>query len=775
MSEQQTVAVFTYCPSFYTALFAKNRIRLPTLDVVRAVDKCRGGVRWITLRAMEPPSGPSVTLTTASFIRLVRAFMRLPAIADAPSLGELCAATSNAPFLEIVLPTVVPTPVPALVRWTVGVPRALDIISFHPGAIVSRMTNFFASESLVSLERQCGDTRAQTGYPCEMFTMQSEVLSICAHAPLFPLLLAGLANTRVRDSLLRTLRLATPVLPSARFWSTLLYVFLRRAVEVAWSTDAEAASMLAADDRVVVIPLGCSRLDVLGASKTEASPPTSLNSSMSLHYDDSFDALSTSTDVARPCIGIDEPALPTHIRIGREEQWREIPFNTWGEEMLHHTGYPLQALVLMNDMRTFLCREDCIDQFIAHFATRVAVPIEPRRVCRRLVFVDAAADVPVGASRVVLLNTSKPPTQLVEWPGYVRNYATLRRLYADVVTVWPRILWPITSAQDILHPLRSACGYTPLVVATGLTTTSRFVCGYIGPSRELDGLPSRETLADILAFNAVHAPATAPPTALFAISPPCSASQPNAVCAAVVGCRMGCMACGSRDAACVRGTSALVTRGELHNVLWWWWHEFAERVLLGDERKADLGARWFVHEARAVHALIHAARRKYPSALHTAPKPRAGSVLLMLRDDNNWSISPEILSCPLREQAGLTALEANVVVLLFHINDTSACGRNSWIEVGFRLYAIDPDNATLERAWRWWSRRYGGDSYDNDKWDGPRREWTRLHSRKERTLSAVGALKWLTSRANQMAGHDVCKSDQVPRVLQTFIEETSEW
>lgn len=764
-------------------------------DIVLAIDRCRGA-HTLVVRTADGTHWASVE--QHHFMNLARNALGMQHSNVMPQLNRLVLLLGNTRLASVTLqlPAVTarpepPVSLPALRQWAAPHPYAFSSKLFWPSPSVGPLeTDVFGSQELAAIAEACRRADAPADQ-LRIFGPPAKLHSILARSPFLPLLLAALANARVRARWVT----ARMVVGSQSMWAYVLHTLLLRCVDTYWPNDAVAARGIAGIPGLSVQPLPAPRLFCM---HTPSAPQASEEQRQVVRYESTLDG-TISLPPSDPLVAVNPMALdvtfPLVVRLTPEQPWVRLESRAMAVAASRTaTGLPSQVVHDRAHNQWFAVAECALDEFIdAHAPGSLQVPIESARLCRRLAFYRETEPLPVGAavlaSRVWPVGSQPPLVDGVRFslvdlaPG---EYVDRReRLDADRV---PRQWWPLVHSSMLIHPLRSA-PESACVRANG----HWWRCTQQGPSVCLDPQPRIEDLRTVLGFAVRHSvPSTAAPTGVFLCNPPALAALPQPV-PRWYRCRLGCNACSVSHAVAHSGDSAVLTRQELACVLWWHWQRFAEFILCTSERADQLGPRWFQLECWALRdALARGAAVSRPveasppsppinksltASMDSTVQPvawRGSSVLL--RDNTQWDVNRVVVAAAGTQ---LEPLEAQIIYLLWCIDDASAQEYQSWLRVGMQLYRLDPDSDTLRIAWQWWSRKYGGDKYNEDKDFGEnRRKWDQLGSANGRGggENLARCMLSLASMAKKAAGGTLSyPRDRVDRALREFWADGRAW
>ena len=577
-------------------------------------------------------------------------------------------------------------------RWTMPHPYSMDPALFWPGQCAATLAD---TSTLLSIVDAC--QRWRHGQPppplAAMFPTAHAAHQALTAAPWLPFLMCALASRRVRIAWLRS-----PMsVGCAEAWALLGHQLLLRAVDYYWHSDAEAAHALAGVPGVRCRRLPAQRVQLLGRRAADPTPPSKTVSVADTFDGRLVDRLSSATGVGDINPLQVSRSFPSVVRLTTETPWAEmVSADAAAIGAASQTGLLGQVVHCRVTARWYLVAECMLDTFIAaNSGGSLCVPVEPRRVSRRLVVVAPNDPVPAGAQRLHRGVVDLTPGEWAESPSHLKEP-----------------FWPLHASHLLLHPLRSAPESRRVRAGAHWWDCSR-----PGPSLCLDPMPRADDLAAVLAFQLHHAPNALAPTATFQVSPPTAAAMP----APVPGwwrCRLGCSRCALSQPVAQTGDSALVCRHELACVLWWHWQRFAEWQLCDSPRAADLGEHWFRLELFALSDALVEARRAATPPLSAW---RNGSAH-QFEDASQCDINRTVEA--VASDSGVSPLLVQCIYLVWLINDTAARRYDQWQRVGSLLHQLDSgDEHRL--VWHWWSRKYGGDKYcARDFAPGPYGKWS---------------------------------------------------
>lgn len=780
------VAVVSVSPGAFAQikLHATPPLMVLTLrDIVAAVDRCRGmhtllvhttdGQFWAQIDAhvfldkactvLSLPSSiplPARLMVALGDMRLASATIELPALSSPPSLADS---------------------VPAVRTWRAPHPYSFSSALFWPTPAVHPLADdLFASPAMGALIDAVRQATPPQALPVLPINSPATLHAALLRCPFLFFFLAALCNSRVRSRWLTTRHLVG----SPQLWAYVMHTLLLRCIDVFWPTDAVAAHGMTGVPGVRVIALPAPRIFCL-QPKPIATQATPLITEGTTH--------SMLSAAAAPPIEVPHPmaldaTFPQTFRVTDPCGWQRLDSAPLALAASRHAeGPPSQVVYHSTDRVWFLVAETALDDFIASQPPHtLLVPIESRRVCRRLGFFRENQPLPDGArvlaTQVWCKEIGTPVVAglrmtLVDLaPGeYVDSVHRLSKEHTP--TRW----WPLMSSQFLLHPLRSTHRD---VWANG----HWWQCSRPGPSVCLDPDPPVEEVRAVLALQARHAqPSSAPATGLWLCTPPVHASFPSPA-PRWYHCRLGCTKCNISNAVAFSGDGALLCRQELACVLWWHWQRFAEHMLCYSERAEELGTRWFQSECWALSEVMAAPAPPAsppppPSVQRPTPLPvlrlsgtgggGRASCKVTLRDGSTWDVNPVVKQC-----AGeLDPLVAQVVYLLWCINDNTAYDYSSWVRIGMALHQLDPESTTLRHAWQWWSRKYGSDKYHEDTdFTADNAKWDKLSSGARAGADLSTCLLALAAQAKRSCGGTLTyERTQVAKALAEFWEDGHQW
>lgn len=741
-------------------------IELILREVVLALDRCTG--MHTLLLCTEDRAHWSV-IAAGEFVRRAKDALRLSIGARPPNTAELLAAIGSVRLADVRLqfPALRERPcptVPAPPRvWIVPHPYCFQSQLFHPSSCVAELRDeLFASTQLATLADACRQNERPTAGLRAFAPTPAALHAWLTRAPYLFLFLAALGNAAVRRRWLDQ----RMVVGAPQMWNYLLHSLLLRAVDIYWPTDALAAHGIAGIPGLSCVPLPEPRLAML-------------------HHDASPEAVTpvpAAAAVAHPmALGLD---FPQQVRITADQPavWIDSPMLAVAASRTY-TGLPSQLVYNFTRQRWALVAECALERIIDDFSGEVlVVPVEQRRVCRNLEFYAADETLPADARVLCVrcwpVDVGAPivdcnvPMVLVERAGYLSSPSQIAS--GRCPSEW----WPLVAADLLLHPLRGAAD-SQLLWADG----HWWRCCDPGPSVCLDPTPTRESLAAVLAFADAHALAGTPvPTAVFTCAPAAHAAHAFPV-PQWYRCRLGCAKCPLSAPLARTGDSAVISRRELALVLWWHWHRFADYLLCVSRRAETLGRDWFAADCWLMKDALATGRTNMPAAAPLAqPKQAAAPVAgrhtsVQLRDSGQWEVNGSVARAA-AETNGMQPLAAQIVYLLWLINDGSARNYKSWEYIGYLLYTLDSESTLYELAWRWWSRKYAESSYKESDWTGPRRKWTQLRSVRDlgNGQDLQLSMRKLAGIAKHAAGGRLHYSpDGILRALREFLQECREW
>lgn len=777
------VALLSVTPSAFAQIRLRSDAPVLTLglrDIVAAIDRCRG-MHTLCIRTTDGAFWAQ--LSAREFLDRARVVLAITGVALSPApavLLEILASGKHS-GVKIELPVATARPAPpqgisAPKCWRVPHPYCFDSRLFWPSPAVTTLnTELFASPALMSLIEACRNTRAIAVPP--LLGTVPLLHAALQRAPFLFFLLASLASNRVRARWTsQRLSIAAP-----HVWAYALHMLLLRAVDIYWTTDALAAHGVTGIPGLRVSPLPTPRIFCM--LPTPAPEDASKYVVPEIHSQSMMSSTANMSRIERPIALTANFPRALHLSDG----WMELETAEIAVAASRGNceGVVSQIVYDTTDKRWFLVTEFSLDEFIESRGDHtLVVPIESRRVCRRLGFFRENCAIPPGS---VVLETREWSADigapvvagirmmLVDLaPGEYVDQA--RRLSRDHT---PERWWPLVSSRLLLHPLRSE---VTDVYASG----HWWRCSKPGPSVCLDPDPSLEEVRTVLGFQIKHASVTSPPaTGLWLCSPPVFASMPAPV-PRWHQCRLGCQRCSVSNAVAFSGDAAVVCRQELACVLWWHWHRFAEHMLCESDRATELGTRWFQLECLDLHeALASAAPAPPPPAPApaTVPVVKVTPVLRLstggrngvtLRDGSTWDVNSIVAECC---GPKLQPLEAHVIYLLWCINDDSAKEYDRWVRVGQKLYLLDPDSSVFKFAWQWWSRKYGDNKYAEDKDFGAHNtKWEKLGSMRGGAADLSRCMLGLASAAKSaQQGKLVYTRELVTRAINEFWDDGQRW
>ena len=787
-------------------------------DILHAVDRCRG---MHTLVVCTNDRRHWATLPVHQFMDRARTALGMQRSNSMPTLAallttlenrRLVSATMELPALDAQPPP--PASLPAVRHWPAPHPYAFSSQLFWPSESVAPLgTVLFGTQALAAVADACRRSEVRDALP-QLFGTPAALHALLSRSPFLPLLLAALATPRVRSRWVD----ARMVVGTPQLWAYVLHQLLLRAVDMYWPTDTLAARGIVGIPGLCVQPLPASRLVCMQLKEPVSSGPircewTLDGTTTTLSQIESSERSAAVEPVCHPMVL--NATFPHRIRLDAQCLWMPLDSHQMAAAVSSaHTGLPSQVVHDYTRDRLFVVAECALDEFIASRGNDAVlrVPIGLRRVCRHLAFYKESEPLPAGAC--VLLTrqwhaaalggapfVDGVPLVLVDLaPGeHVDRHA---RLAPDRV---PRRWWPLVSADTLLHPLRSAPESHRLKV-----NGHWWCCSQPGAAVCLDPEPQLDELRATLGLNARHSPPyAAAPTGVFLCAPPALAAMPAPV-PRWHRCRLGCRSCAVSNAVAHSGDSAVLCRQELACVLWWHWQRFAEFILCVSPRAATLGPQWFQLECwalkdalacgadqlRAVtpplRSSLDAPLRSSSSVTGAAQMLRTSScsidstqqlapyrsaVKLRLRDNSEWEVSAVVSAAAARCTNDMEPLLAHTVYLLWCINDSSAQEYGSWVRVGRQLYQLDPDSGELRFAWQWWSRRYGGDKYKEERdFATGRQKWDQLASSGGNGGELAMCMRVLASMAKRAGGDTLTYArDAVDRALTDFWDEGRAW
>lgn len=770
----------TLTPFMLIKLRGSLVMTLSKREILIAVDRARSMHK---LLFCTPDQTYWALLETKEFMERVRSIIKFGQSERMPTVAQLITHLNSSTFgsaLEFHATTTKPElPLGRACEWTIPHPYNLDVNLFWPSECAELIKRSFDLDAI-----------GLSDAPQDPFSLSNTVKIFLAESPFVLLFMAALSCATVRTKWIES---RMNVMQQS-VWSYLLHVFLLRAIDMYWKTDAAAAIGISGMPGVCCILLPEPRLVCL-ANRQEDPPLTSTI----VRYESTLDGFSSTgvsssiTSELSDMLWIDR-SFPLVVRIDQHTPWREFPtVDSLSAANRNYTGLISLMAVDSTKKRWFLVAECALDLFISMHPP-CFMPIEKTRVCRQLAFYREDETPPVGAT---ILSTHERISMLGDLFVSGTKYALVDLAPGQFVDSHTRLpkeripasWWPLTSVSELLHPLRTSPQSHEIYA-----NDRWWKCNGRGPSVCLTPDPQIESVRSVLAFQLSHStPSTPAPTSLFICTPPSMAAFPHPA-PKWPTCRLGCAKCHTTSSIARCGDGALLCRQELACVLWWHWHQFAERLLCWSSRADELGERWFRHEC---WRLTDRQPRPAASAKIKAPTPvsldsmvidstspqqnkvnsalkysNGSSTTITFRDNSTWEIPKSIATA--NDQQRISPLGAHVVYLLYHISDTTAQDYNQWVRVGRMLRTIDVASTELRFAWRWWSRRYGGSTYKDSDFDPSSAKWEVLGTNGD-TQQIAKSMLALVGMAKKVQGSLTYADSTVQRVFAEFWQDGTTW
>ena len=720
-------------------------------DIVTTIDQCREAHSILFVSADRTKCA---SILVADFMMKCRQLLNL----DSTSVQKLVAMLKSTTGIGLVIElpahdiktfTLPEIPLQSPAVWRYPHPYSFASKLFWPAPCAELL---LANPALPGVEEAC--RRAAASKPSDLFDGAGQLHSVLTENPFLPFFLAALANNNVRN------RWKQPrmQLGSATTWAYILYRLLVEAVRFYWTNDAEAADGVRGIPGLQPRPLAVPRLNYLLSSDNN---PNLVQTYVRFESTLGFSPRVNEPTPAHP-LGLDK-SFPYAAHITHTKSWIRLPSMEIALRVASaHTGLIGQIVRLRDADQWYLVAECALDEFAALYPEDgLIVPIETQRVCRKLLFFGENEPLPAGSvvlergewssldgladfycrGNTYLLVDLEPGT-FFSRPAELDNK---RR---------PLLYWPLN--QHMLHPLRSAPGSTR-VLASGYI----WDCSLRGPSVCLNPPPLIDSVRTVVSYQLHHFPSSTL-THVYLCSPPAMAAMPMPL-PSWCQCRLGCTSCSIKQPVAVSGATALICREELPCVLWWHWMRFAEWMLCWSDRAEQLGVHWLRDEfwkMKAIEAAVVVPTTRVASVIQQ-PQPQG------VVSRGKWEINKKVVDAANRRGSGVEPMIVQILYLLWCISDDTCSTELGWFSVGRSLREIDQDNDLIHDLWRWWSWKYGKQTYLPQKdFNGTNGKWYKITPRSQ---DQDLALATLASKAKKARGTLCYDSKEIDAAIDDFL------